>query len=151
MKDIKDKTGNDQLEFIEIDMESLASVQEFASKFANRYDKLDILLNNAGVMTAPTPYSKDGIGYQFAVNHMAHYYLTILLLPLLQKAESARVVNVASDVYKFTSGLQLDKVNEDGFAGNLESYGISKLANIHFTQELSRRLEEKNIHVTIPY
>jgi NAD(P)-dependent dehydrogenase (short-subunit alcohol dehydrogenase family) len=147
INDIKKETKNENLEFLEIDMTSLSSVKRFVSEFFTRYDKVDILLNNAGVMTAPTPYSKDGIDYQLAVNHVAHHYLTISLLPLLQKQASSRVVNVASEMHRYTSKLGLDKINTDEHAGKFESYGISKVANILFTRELARRLKEQGIEV----
>ncbi|KAI8889158.1 NAD(P)-binding protein [Backusella circina FSU 941] len=143
--DIKKETKNDNLEFLEIDMSSLSSVKRFVSEFSTKYDKVDILLNNGGVMMAPTPYSKDGIDYQFAVNHVAHHYLTMSLLPLLQRSPSSRVVNVASEMHRYTSKLGLDNINTDEHAGKIQSYGISKVANILFTRELAKRLKEQGI------
>lgn len=93
---IKAETGNGKLEFIPLDLMSLDSVTKFADTFKRQYSQLHILLNNAGVMTPPFELSEDGIESQFATNHVAHFYLTMLLLPVLETSAPSRIVNVSS-------------------------------------------------------
>ncbi|ORY94995.1 hypothetical protein BCR43DRAFT_476935 [Syncephalastrum racemosum] len=149
--EIKQVTGNDKVEFMQLNLLSLQSVKRFAEAFKAKHDRLDILMNNAGVMMCPFGLSEDGLETQFGTNHIAHYYLTILLLPVIEKTPKARIVNVSSAGHAFSmlSGIDYDTINEEKGYSKVFQYGKSKAANILFTRELSRRLEEKGVDVYV--
>ena len=130
-----------EVESLRLDLADLAAVRAFAAAVADRYDGLDLLINNAGVAATPRRLTKDGFELQFGTNHLGHFALTGLLLPLLLARPGARVVNVASDAHKagridFTD-LAMERSYSRGGA-----YGRSKLANLLFTFELRRRAQE---------
>ncbi|ANU26159.1 oxidoreductase [Planococcus versutus] len=129
---------------IKLDLADLASVRSFAESFTNQYDSLDLLINNAGVMTPPYSKTKDGFELQFGSNHLGHFALTGLLLPVLKKTPHSRVVTVSSLAHK---GAKIDFDNLDGTKGYkaMKFYGQSKLANLLFAQELDKRLKEHNL------
>ena len=124
-------------------MASLGSVDRFIDDFTSRFDRLDLLLNNAGVMM-PTSREEtaDGFELQFGTNHLGHFKLTLGLLPLLVATEGSRVVNVSSTAQNFGK-LNFDDLQwtERRF-DRMGSYGASKIANMLFTLELQRRLSE---------
>lgn len=125
----------------------LASVKQFADTFLARHDQLNILINNAGVMMCPFELSEDGIETQFATNHVAHYYLTQLLLPLLEKSAPSRVVNVSSIAHRIPfKQLNLETISDPATYSKLIHYTKSKTCNILFTRELTKRLEAKGVN-----
>ena len=124
-----------------LDLGDLASVRAFADGVRRDFDQLHVLVNNAGIMFPPFARTKDGFESQFGVNHLGHFALTGLLLPLLDATEGARVVTVSSVAHKL-GGLDLEDPHfEARRYSKLKSYGQSKLANLLFTYELQRRLE----------
>lgn len=144
-EEIKKITGNQQVEFVELDLGSLRSVQSFAKAFLQRNIPLNILVNNAGIMGLPKlELSKDGIEAQFATNHVGHYYLTRLLLPALVKGQPASVVSVSSAAHKFApkGGIVFDKINDQKAYGSWSAYGQSKLANILFAKALQKHIDK---------
>ena len=132
------------LELITVDFTSLAAVRQLASEIHERWNRLDVLVNNAGVWLLDRQTTIDGFEMHFAVNHLAHFLLTNLLLDLLKNSPSARVITVASDGHKRGridfSNLQL-KRNYSAAAG----YCNSKLANVLFSNELARRLAATSV------
>ncbi|HYK73556.1 MAG TPA: SDR family NAD(P)-dependent oxidoreductase, partial [Pseudoneobacillus sp.] len=130
-----------------LDLSKLASIHEFVEKFSQEYQSLDLLINNAGVMVPPFSKTKDGFELQFGCNHLGHFALTGLLLPLLEKVEQSRVVTLSSLAYR--SGV-IDFDNLDGSKGYkaMKFYGQSKLANLLFAKELDNRLK-RNGYKTI--
>jgi NAD(P)-dependent dehydrogenase (short-subunit alcohol dehydrogenase family) len=121
------------------DLSSLGSIREAASLISARYPKLHVLINNAGVFTRRRETTVDGLELQFAVNHLAYFLLTNLLLDALEAGAPARIINVASGAH---AGARLEFENlqgERGYDGN-QAYSRSKLANILFSYELARRL-----------
>lgn len=127
------------LDLIQLDVGNLASVREFAAAFKAKYDRLDILLNNAGVMAIPRQETPDGFEMQLGVNHLGHFALTGLLLDVITKTPKARIHNVTS------SANYSGKINFDDLMGKQNysrwgAYGQSKLANVFFTFELQKRL-----------
>jgi len=149
VEEIKKETGNDQVEFMEVDLASLESIKSFASAFIARNLPLHILMNNAGLM-GPFSLSKDGIELVFATNHLGHFYLTLLLFDVLDKSQPCRIVNVSSEGHKAFApreGIRFDHINDKATYSVTGAYGQSKLANVLFTRELTRRLGERKIYV----
>ena len=128
----------------QLDLASFVSVREFATRFSGEHDRLDLLINNAGVMIPPEKtFTEDGFELHFGTNHLAHFLLTGLLLPLLGKAPAARVVTLSSIVYR-TARIDFDNLNaEREYArGGGPAYMQSKLVCLMYALELQRRLEK---------
>lgn len=139
---IRDQTGNAEVESIVADLSSMAEVRRLAETFQERYDRLDVLLNNAGAMFSTRMETADGFERTFALNHLAYFLLTNLLLDRLKASAPSRVVNVASDAHRVArNGLNFDDLQRQRTYRPFRAYGASKLANILFTRELARRLE----------
>jgi NAD(P)-dependent dehydrogenase (short-subunit alcohol dehydrogenase family) len=134
-------------DIIHLDMAELSSVRRAAGEFLSRNDSLDILLNNAGIVNTSRRETVDGFEESLAVNHFAPFLLTGLLLRALQKAGSARVVNVASDAHAFVRGMRFEDMQAEQGYKTFREYGRSKLANILFTRALAARLSGQNITV----
>ncbi|KAG1457017.1 hypothetical protein G6F46_007152 [Rhizopus delemar] len=146
VEEIKAETKNEKIDSIKLDLMSLASVKSFAEEFKSRYQELHILINNAGIMMCPFGLSKDGIETQFATNHVAHHYLTMLLLPLLEKSAPSRIVTVSSLAHRMLyREFSLKDINDPDKYNEVALYAISKISNILFTRELSKRLESKGV------
>ena len=131
---------------MELDLASLASVRKFADEFRQRYGKLDILCNNAGVMAIPYRKTADGFEMQIGTNHFGHFALTGLLIDLLLASDGARVVHVASGAHRMGS-IRFDDLNWEHGYRKWPAYGQSKLANLLFCLELHRRLEKAGAKV----
>jgi len=130
------------VEVAEIDLASLQSVRQFAEEFQQSYSRLDVLLNNAGIMTTPYFQTQDGFEGQTGTNHLGHFALTGLLLPVLQKTSRSRVVNVSSIAHK-AGKMDFENFLFDQGKGYspMKAYGRSKLSNLLFTYELQRFFE----------
>lgn len=124
-----------------LDLADQRSIKDFVAQFTDKYSKLDILLNNAGLMAPPLTKTVDGFEMQFGTNHLGHFTLTGLLLSSLEKAEQPRVVTVSSLAH-YTGNIYFD--NLDGGKGYFRwtFYGQSKLANLLFALELHKRLRK---------
>ncbi|WP_339129219.1 oxidoreductase [Streptomyces sp. f51] len=127
-----------EVEFGRLDLGDLASVREFADSFP--YDRLDLLVNNAGVMALPYVTTADGFETQFGVNHLGHFALTGLLFPLIASTPGARIVTVSSMLHALADLDPDDLGSEKGPYRKWVAYGRSKSANLLFTHELARRL-----------
>jgi NAD(P)-dependent dehydrogenase (short-subunit alcohol dehydrogenase family) len=127
-------------ELEELDLADLASVRSFAERFSQTHDGLDLLINNAGVMAAPRRHTADGFELHLGTNHLGHFALTNLLLPLMEGREDARVVTLSSTAHKTVRGIAFDNLNGDRHYFRWNAYGQSKLANLLFALELDRRL-----------
>ena len=125
----------------QLDLGDLKSVQSFAEKMLGDLDKLDLLINNAGIMACPETKVGPGWEAQFGVNHMGHFALTKALLPLIQKTPGARVVALSSTAHKI-SDVRWDDINFGSGYEKWQAYGQSKTANALFANALSRRLKE---------
>ncbi len=126
-------------EVVSLDLASLASVAECAAELGERLDRLDLLLNNAGIMAVPKGKTVDGFESQLGTNHLGHFALTGRLLPTLLAAPAPRVVNVSSNAHKF-GRLNLDDLFfERTHYSRWRAYGQTKLANLLFTSELQNR------------
>jgi NAD(P)-dependent dehydrogenase (short-subunit alcohol dehydrogenase family) len=133
--------ANGSLELVGLDLASQASVREAAGKILAAHEAVDMLVNNAGVMALPERRTGEGFEMQFAVNHLGHYSLTALLMPVLLRAPAARVVTVTSTARHFGRAVDPANPHLHGRYGPWRAYGQSKLANFHFAIGLQRRLE----------
>lgn len=136
------------LDLMKLDLASLESVDEFAAAFKAKYDRLDILLNNAGLMAIPRQETADGFEMQLGVNHLGHFALTGRLLDVIVKTSKARIHNVTSSAnYRGTINFE-DLMGEESYS-RWEAYGQSKLANVLFTFELQKRLTEAGYDIIV--
>lgn len=133
-----------KLQLMLCDLADLSSVNAFTEEFREKYAALDILVNNAGFISLDRQTTKDGFERQFGVNHIGHFLLTMKLIDLV--GEGGRIVNVSSGAHK-TGRIHFDDVNLTSGFNVIKAYSQSKLANVLFTRELSRRLKEKGITV----
>ncbi|GMF09195.1 unnamed protein product [Phytophthora lilii] len=133
------------VEFMQVDVGDPASVREFARAFHDKFDHLDLLINNAGVSVPAQRHTPNGLEAHFAINHLGHFYLTSLLLDLLRRSNGqARVVNVSSLAHYF-AWMYLNFATLGHTKGSLRDYFTSKMANLLFTFELQRRLQSAQI------
>jgi NAD(P)-dependent dehydrogenase (short-subunit alcohol dehydrogenase family) len=119
---------------------SQREVRALAAELLARYPAIHVLVNNAGVVNLRHATTVDGIETVFAVNHLAYFLLTALLLDRLKASGPARVVNVASEAHRFARTIDFDDLGHERRYRGMRVYGHSKLANILFTYELARRL-----------
>jgi NAD(P)-dependent dehydrogenase (short-subunit alcohol dehydrogenase family) len=127
-----------QLILYQLDLANLSSVQHFSAEFLTEYDRLDILINNAGVMATPYRKTADGFELQFGTNHLGHFKLTGLLFDLLRSTPNSRVVTVSSYAHYF-GRIKFSDLNSERSYQKWSAYGQSKLANVLFGYELERR------------
>ncbi|MBT2492389.1 SDR family NAD(P)-dependent oxidoreductase [Streptomyces sp. ISL-96] len=125
------------VEFAPLDLAELSSIRDFAGSYA--HDRLDLLINNAGVMALPYGRTADGFETQFGVNHLGHFALTGLLLPHLLRTPAARVVTVSSGLHALAN-IDIGDLNSERRYRRWIAYGRSKTANLLFTHELAARL-----------
>lgn len=149
LEDIRTQSGNADVECRELDLASFASIRTFAEGFLADHERLDVLINNAGLVLSERHTTKEGFEMTFGVNHLGHFLLTDLLLERIKDSAPARIVNLASDAHKGArDGLAFDDLQFEtrSYAG-FKSYCESKLANILYTRELARRLEGTDVTV----
>lgn len=132
-------SGRDVPEILDLDLADLASVETAAEQAGKAHDRLDLLVNNAGVMATPHRATADGFELQVGTNHLGHFALTARLIPLLEKAPEPRVVTVSSFLHKTVRGISQGDFRAAGGYRKWEAYGKSKLANVLFMLELDRR------------
>jgi protochlorophyllide reductase len=128
------------LDLLDLDLADLASVRSAAAAVADRYGRLDLLINNAGVMAPPRTLTRDGFELQFGTNHLGHFVFTLLLLPLLRQSPGGRVVHVTSGAQYF-GRIAFDDLQGERNYDRWRAYGQSKLANVMTAVELQRRLQ----------
>lgn len=133
-------TGEGTVEAMTLDLASLDSIADFAERFLGDNEKLDRLINNAGVMVPPFGKTADGFELQFGTNHLGHFALTGRLLPALLATPGSRVVTVSSMAHR-GGRVDFENLNAEKGYDKIAAYGLSKLANLLFTYELQRRLE----------
>lgn len=142
LAEVRRRSGRTDVELVGLDLASLASVRTCATEVLDRFDRLDVLVNNAGLVLNKREVTEDGFEQQFGVNHLGHFLLTSLLLDRLKAADAARIVHLSSDAHRFAfRGLDFgDLQSERGPYIGFYAYGKTKLANLLFSNELSRRL-----------
>ena len=138
MERIRDQVPQADLEWVALDLASLESVNAAAAKL-HAEERLDVLINNAGVMMPPRTLTDDGFELQFGVNHLGHFALTGYLLPKLLAAPKGRIVNVSSLAHR-QGRINYGDLQAERSYNRMERYAMSKFANILFTYELQRRL-----------
>jgi len=143
--DIRERTGID-VDVMELDLARLAAVRDFAARFADTHEHLDVLVNNAGLVLGSRHETIDGYEMTFQVNHLGPFLLTKLLRDQLVAGDAARVVNVASAAHSSArKGLDFDDLQATKRYRSFGVYARSKLANILFTRELARRWDDTGI------
>lgn len=140
LAEIKKESGNNSLFLLLADLSSQTSIRQFVADFKAKYDTLDVLINNAGVIPQQRTETEDGLETQFAVNYLAGFLLTNLLLDTLQASASARIINISSNAHK-SSTINFDDLQSRQSYNRLQVYQQTKLGNILFTYELARRLQ----------
>lgn len=142
-------TGNRQVEFLVADLSRQAEVRRVAAEFKRKYDRLDVLLNNAGAYFAHRQTNADGQEMTWALNHLNYFVLTNELLDVLKASAPARIVNVSSDAHRVARGINFDDPEfKHGYSG-WGAYSHSKLANVMFTYELARQLAGTNVTANV--
>jgi NAD(P)-dependent dehydrogenase (short-subunit alcohol dehydrogenase family) len=136
---IRNEYPKAQVRKIKLDLSSLRSVKAFAHQFTDRYNRLDLLINNAGIMMSPYKVTEDGFENQLATNYIGHFALTGLLLPLLTRTFGSRVVTLSSLSYKWAE-IDFDDMQATKGYSRRKAYGQSKRACLIFAFELQRRL-----------
>lgn len=140
--DVVQRSNGGSVEVLSLDLASFASIRSFAATALERFDHIDVLLNNAGLVMRTREETVDGFEATFGVNHLGHFLLTNLLTDRIVATPGSRIVTVASDAHKFAGkGLDFDDLQATGKYRPFNAYGKSKLANILFTRELARRLD----------
>ncbi len=145
-KALQESTGNHAIDLVIGDLGSLESVQHSAAEMRRRFDKIDVLIDNAGVVTLKKESTKDGFEKMMGVNYVGHYELTRLLLPLLKRADHARIVIVASGAYQFVPDQDQAFFDAAGFLPWRE-YGRSKKAMILMAEAFADQLRNTDITV----
>ena len=140
--DVREQSGNEQVHVLILDLASLASVRAAAATFLAQHDRLDVLVNNAGLILTERQSTEDGFEATFGINHLGHFLLTDLLLDALKAAAPSRIVHLSSAGHAMSRGLDFDDlmVERRSYSG-MNVYCDSKLANLLFSSELARRLD----------
>ncbi len=146
--DIRSRSGSSDVDAAIFDLGSLASTRKGADELLERCERIDVLVNNAGVVLSDRRETEDGLEMTFAVNHLGPFLLTQMLLDRIKQSAPARIVNVSSTAHRTArKGLDFDDLqSRNGYRG-MQVYGETKLANILFTIELARRLEGTGVTV----
>ena len=140
MNDCRKKVTHPKLDFFNADFSSLNAIRKMVVDLKQKYDRLDVLINNAGVFMKTRELSHDGYEMTFAVNHLAHFFLTHLCLPLLKASPSARVITVSS-IAHMRATLDFENLQGEKKFDGYDAYSRSKLANVLFAVELAERMK----------
>jgi NAD(P)-dependent dehydrogenase (short-subunit alcohol dehydrogenase family) len=140
LQEIREESENDGVELILADLTVQDEVRRLAEELRERHNQLEVLVNNAGLVLSERTETPDGIETQLAINHLAPFLLTNLLLDLLKESAPSRIVTVSSDAHRWAK-IDLDDLQSRKRYRGMQVYGKTKLANIMFTYELAERLE----------
>jgi len=143
-QDIIKGSGNDKIELLICDLSSQQSIRDTAAEFLTSHDKLHVLINNAGSTNGKYIKTVDGIELTFAANHLGCFLLTHLLLDVLKRSEPSRIINISSEAQK-SGKINFDDINFEKNYSDLTVYCQSKLANVMFTVELAKKLQETKV------
>lgn len=142
---IRRRASNQLVDYIVADLSSQEQVRELAEQFKKNYPRLDVLINNAGAMFVSRQETTDGYEMTFALNHLAYFLLTQLLVDSMKASGNARVINVSSSAHFACPGINFEDLQGQKNYDGKKAYSQSKLANVLFTYELARRLEGTKI------
>ncbi|KQY84413.1 short-chain dehydrogenase [Paenibacillus sp. Root52] len=140
------QSNSTAIELMLCDLGSLDSIRRFAHSFNERYDTLDVLMNNAGVVMVKRKETSDGFEQSIGINHLGHFLLTLLLIPPLRRAQQGRIVNVSSGAYK-AGKIHFEDPHLHKRYNPIKGYAQSKLANVLFTRILARKVADSRIIV----
>ena len=140
------KTGNNQIEILTADLSNMKAIRYLAERIYSRYDRLDVLINNAGALFAQREETDEGLEKTFALNHLNYFLLTKLLLDLIKKGKTPRIINVASGAH-IGATLDFDNLQGKNDYSGWAAYKRSKLMNIMFTYKLTELLKDTPITV----
>jgi NAD(P)-dependent dehydrogenase (short-subunit alcohol dehydrogenase family) len=147
-QEIAARSGNNSVDVMALDLASFRSIRSFTADVLDRFDRLDVLVDNAGLILRRRTETEDGFEATFGINHLGHFLLTDLLLDRLRASAPSRVVVVASSAHKGArQGLDFDDLQSIRKYRWMEAYSKSKLANIYFARELARRLDGTGVTV----
>ncbi len=146
LKEVSKVSGNSDLELFIADLSSQREVRNLASEIKKNHDHLDVLINNAGMFEKERRLTRDSIETTFAVNYLAPFLLTNLLLDLLKRSAPSRIINVASIAHRSTA-IDWDNLQGERYYDGFNAYAVSKLCIILFTYALSRRLKDSEVTV----
>jgi NAD(P)-dependent dehydrogenase (short-subunit alcohol dehydrogenase family) len=142
LAEVQRRAGSSEVELMSLDLASFTSIRGFAKEALDRFDHIDVLVNNAGAVSRARVETAEGFEQTFGVNHLGHFLLTDLLRERIAATPGARIVVVASDAHRFAfGGLDFDDLQSKAHYHGFLVYARSKLANILFTRELARRLD----------
>lgn len=144
-KEIVDFSHNNSIRIVHIDLASLASVKKAAMEYHERFGRLDVLINNAGLIAGNRKTTEDGFEYTFQVNHLSHFMLTNLLKDALKKGEKPKVITVSSDAHKAVRSIDWDNLQLEKKYHFFKAYALSKLWNVLFSNELAARFLDDGI------
>jgi NAD(P)-dependent dehydrogenase (short-subunit alcohol dehydrogenase family) len=144
--DVRAASGSDDVHVVPLDLADLSSVETAAADVTSRWDRLDVLVNNAGGIWSGRQGTAQGLELTFGVNHVGPFFLTALLLERLQKTDSARIVNVSSFGHHLAlTGMNWNDLQAEKRYNGFGAYAQSKLANVLFTRALAKRLADTNV------
>src|SRR5258708_3247877 len=141
---VKSQSGNPAIFYLLADLSSLKDVRKLAQEFKSKYNKLDVLLNNAGAIHFRRQLSADGYEMSLALNHLNYFLLTDLMLELLKAGPAGRIVNVSSRAH-YRGHVNFDDLQSQHGYNPMGAYSLSKLMNVLFTYELARRMQGTNV------
>lgn len=149
VSDIKKATGNEFVSFMSCDLSSFKYVKSFVTRIKSKWDQLDVLINNAGIVKKNRQITDNGFEYTFQVNYLSHYLLTLSLLGMLKKSKDGRIINVSSRMEKF-SQLNLNDVNLEKKYNPVVAYANSKQAQLLFTYAMAEKYPELSVNALHP-
>ncbi len=142
---LRDSTGSDRLELLDLDLASFASIRRAAAEVLERHAELHVLVNNAGLILGDRRTTEEGLEMTLGVNHFGTFLLTQLLRERIEASAPARIVNVSSEAHRGAKSMGFDDLQSERSYSSWDAYGRSKLANILFTAELAEQLEGKGV------
>lgn len=145
LDDIKTKTGNNKLHYVNADLTDFTAINKLTMQVRNEFEKIDVLINNAGVIETRKIILPNGFEKTFMVNHIAHFKLTFDLLDLIKQSGAGRIINVSSQAQAGT--IDFDNLNGEKYFDGYNAYALSKLENVLFTYKLARELMGSDITV----
>jgi NAD(P)-dependent dehydrogenase (short-subunit alcohol dehydrogenase family) len=140
------ESGNESVELMLADLSSMKQVRDLAVEFRQKHDKLHVLINNAALWPTKKIMTSEGLETQFAINHLSHFLLTNLLLDIIKSSAPARIINTSSGLHK-RAKIDFDNLQAEKRYKHMRVYGQTKLENVLFTKELSRRLSGTGVTV----